>query len=126
MYADHYFPNMTKKERHANEYHNRMDLCLPYSFRPLTWMADHCLDMLRQSIQCAGDTSLLTMKWQKKDRIPTGNFTSSHTCVNWERLDHWAEDRWVDVMKPGYLVHPTLGAAFPKGRGNRIGEALGS
>ena len=29
MYADHYFPNMTTKERHANEYHNRMDLQLP-------------------------------------------------------------------------------------------------
>ncbi|KAF4336149.1 hypothetical protein FBEOM_9992 [Fusarium beomiforme] len=109
MYPDYYFPNITQEQKRANEYHNH-----------------HCLDMLRQSIMCQGDMQLLTMKWRPDGRIPTANFTSPHQCVNWDTLEKWASSRRiVNLMEPGYLIHPTLGPAYPEGHGDLIGEFLG-
>lgn len=57
---------------------------------------------------CRGDVSLVTYKWETTMRDPGFNFTA-HQCVDWEKLDAWAGERTVDVYKPGWLVHPTLG-----------------
>jgi len=79
--------------------------------------------MLRQSVMCTGDTQLLTMKWASEGRIPTANFTTPHRCVNWPKLDSWAAGRRIDrLMEQGYLVHPTLGPAYPGGHGDIVGE----
>lgn len=86
---------------------------------------DHCLDMLRQSVMCQGDTQLLTMKWSHENSIPIANFTMPHKCVNWENLELWARGRRIEhLMEPDYLVHPTLGAAYPGGHGDIIGEFI--
>lgn len=69
----------------------------------------HCLDSLRQGIMCQGDTSLLTMRWGKMQAIPLANLSSPHQCVDWNRLDAWAEERSVDVFQSGMLVHPVYG-----------------
>ncbi|KAH7323277.1 hypothetical protein B0I35DRAFT_510442 [Stachybotrys elegans] len=61
FHRDHYFPNMTEDEKELDSRH-----------------AAHCLDSLRQSVQCAGDVSLLTMRWGVNTREPLGNFTSPH------------------------------------------------
>ncbi|SPQ23412.1 1bc153c3-b1e0-449e-8bc9-2e29dcdb6895 [Thermothielavioides terrestris] len=58
MYPEYYFPNITQRQKEANEFHNH-----------------HCLDMLRQSVMCQGDTQILTMMWTPDDRIPTANFS---------------------------------------------------
>ena len=73
----------------------------------------HCLDSLRQGIMCQGDTSLLTMRWGKMQAIPVANFSSPHQCVDWDRLDAWAEERSVDVFEPGTLIHPVYGTSMP-------------
>lgn len=79
--------------------------------------------MLRQSVMCQGDTQLLTMKWRTDGRVPTANFTMPHKCVNWEGLEDWAASRRISkLIDPGYLIHPTLGPAYPDGKGDKIGE----
>lgn len=40
--------------------------------------------------------------------MPVANATS-HQCVNWDQLAGWTHDRAVDMMKPGWLMHPTRG-----------------
>lgn len=32
-----------------------------------------------------------------------------HECVNWKKIDEGTKARTVDMMKPGWLVHPTFG-----------------
>ena len=57
---------------------------------------------------CHGDIGLITYEWHDDSLIPVANATS-HQCVNWERLDRWTKERTVNMMKPGWLVHPTKG-----------------
>ncbi|KAI1160691.1 hypothetical protein F5B18DRAFT_631371 [Nemania serpens] len=99
LYRDHYFPNMTAEERFLDSRH-----------------AAHCLDSMRQSVQCAGDVSLLTMRWGVHTREPLANFTGRHECVNWDHIQDWAHDHVYDVMAPGVLVHPVLGPSYPNGK----------
>lgn len=92
---------------------------------------------------CHGDIGLITFQWSPNSLIPVANATT-HECVNWKKIDEWTKARTVDMMKPGYLVHPTLGTysqtsssiyklkqanflvlhigpAFPDGTGDPIG-----
>ncbi|KAK4508358.1 hypothetical protein PRZ48_002096 [Zasmidium cellare] len=91
MYQEHYFPNLTTEQREMNLIHNA-----------------HCIDFLRQSALCHADTGLITYEWTSSTRIPLANITR-HQCVDWERLSGWVEERSVDMLRPGWLVHPTLG-----------------
>lgn len=65
---------------------------------------------------CAGDVSLVTMKWSPYLREPIANWTAPHECVNWDNIENWAEEHVYDVMAPGILVHPTLGPSYPDGK----------
>ncbi|KAM3444987.1 hypothetical protein NHJ13734_000856 [Beauveria thailandica] len=103
MYTDYYFPDFTKHQLDMNRLHN-----------------EHCLDFLRQSAMCHGDVGLITYIWRQDSRLPVVNSTS-HQCVNWDRLYGWSQDRAVDMLKPGWLVHPTKGVVYPDGEGDRIG-----
>ncbi|KAF2162248.1 hypothetical protein M409DRAFT_58362 [Zasmidium cellare ATCC 36951] len=80
----------------------------------------HCIDFLRQSALCHADTGLITYEWHPTSRIPLANITR-HQCVDWGKLSGWVEQRSVDMLRPGWLIHPTLGAAYPDGEGDRIG-----
>jgi hypothetical protein len=70
---------------------------------------------------CHPDITLLTMRWGHRQPIPIGNFSAPHECVAWPRLDAWCEARTVNVMRPGFMIHPTLGPSFPDGKGVRTG-----
>ncbi|KAJ3483548.1 hypothetical protein NLG97_g7284 [Lecanicillium saksenae] len=106
MYPDYYFANLTEEQRELNEYHTH-----------------HCLDMLRQSVMCHGDTQLITMQWLKSATTPTGTFKMPHKCADWTQLENWASSRRIErLMEPGYLFHPTLGPAYPGGHADVVGE----
>ncbi|KAG5290067.1 DUF3328 superfamily domain-containing protein [Histoplasma ohiense] len=107
MYPDYYFPGLSANDIEMNRLHN-----------------EHCIDFLRQSAMCHGDVGLITFEWNDSSRIPLANATS-HQCVNWEKLDQWTKARTVDMMKPGWLVHPTYGVAYPSGEGDKIGAISG-
>jgi hypothetical protein len=74
---------------------------------------------------CHGDIGLITFEWSPTNRIPVANATT-HQCVNWDKLDRWTKDRSLDMFKPGWLVHPTLGLAYPSGEGDKVGAAPGA
>lgn len=78
--------------------------------------------MLRQSLMCQADTQIVTMKWGHEQAVPIGNFTNPHQCANWESIDNWAKDRWVDVFQPGLLVHPEFGYPYTDMDSVRLGE----
>ncbi|KAI0394288.1 hypothetical protein F5Y17DRAFT_264356 [Xylariaceae sp. FL0594] len=97
FYVDHYFPNMTAEERHSRLMHSQ-----------------HCLDRIKQTIQCRGDISLATYVWDANQPIPIGNFSSAHECVNWDSLHQWATDHAVNMFEPGLLKHPKFGDPYAK------------
>ncbi|KAJ6784142.1 hypothetical protein PWT90_04172 [Aphanocladium album] len=103
MYPEYYFPDFTKHQLEMNRLHN-----------------EHCLDFLRQSAMCHGDIGLITYIWREDSIQPVVNATS-HQCINWDKLYGWSQDRAVDMLKPGWLMHPTKGTVYPEGEGDRIG-----
>lgn len=91
MYSDYYFPNLSEHDYEMDRLHN-----------------EHCFDLLRQWGMCHRDIGLITFEGHENGRDPVANATTHH-CVNWEKLDGWTEQRSVDMMKSGWLVHPTKG-----------------
>ncbi|POR31948.1 Uncharacterized protein TPAR_07844 [Tolypocladium paradoxum] len=99
MYRDHYFPNLSTHQIEINRLHN---------------------DFLRQSAMCHGDIGLITYGWNSRSLQPVASATS-HQCINWDRLVRWTKARSVDMMKPGWLIHPTKGPAYPEGESDKLG-----
>ncbi|KAF2722586.1 hypothetical protein K431DRAFT_41535, partial [Polychaeton citri CBS 116435] len=50
---------------------------------------DHCLDIIRQAIQCKGDLTIIPTRWF--DGIHKGFIDSdqTHTCRNFEKIREW-------------------------------------
>ncbi|KAJ7626551.1 hypothetical protein DFH06DRAFT_1227968 [Mycena polygramma] len=59
----------------------------------------HCVDWIRQSVMCAGDTSVIVWQWQDSlnTTLPRGD--TAHTCRKFEPLQHWGKER---VLRNGY------------------------
>ncbi|KAF2439687.1 hypothetical protein P171DRAFT_368535 [Karstenula rhodostoma CBS 690.94] len=53
----------------------------------------HCLDLLRQSIMCHGDTTLEVVDPRVKG---VHGFGVKHRCRDWGQLVHWTE-QWNDI-----------------------------
>jgi hypothetical protein len=70
---------------------------------------------------CHADTSVSSYYWVDYDRVPSLNNSEPHQCVDFDRLYDWASERSVDLLEPGYLVHPVRGVSFPEGKGSRLG-----
>ena len=90
---------------------------------------DHCLNILRQTVQCNPDLSILPMQWgatyapglptmpvitdsNNRTRLPIGLDEGHHQCVQWDKIDGWMQERSLDVFAPGVIVHPTLGKNY--------------
>lgn len=111
MYPEYYFPDLSDAEKDFNRLHNGMYAIHPIqSARALTCAAAHCIEFLRQSALCHGDIGLILYSWHPDFTAPVANATS-HQCVDWDRLSDFTSDRSVDMMKPGWLRHPTRGSS---------------
>lgn len=53
---------------------------------------DHCLDRLRQTIQCQGDLSPSPLYHFNNDNVGLG-VTRTHTCRKWEPIREWMDIR---------------------------------
>ncbi|KAM3087045.1 hypothetical protein ACMFMF_000978 [Clarireedia jacksonii] len=79
--------------------------------------ADHCIEYIRENLMCKPDISLITYRWvngtrgnekigESKAPLPSNKDLSDHECVNWERINSWAEDRAFDLFRLDLLQMP--------------------
>lgn len=80
----------------------------PGTVLPTNTHAEHCFDFLRQSVMCLADVGIITYQWSDDRLVPIANSTT-HQCADWKKLDDWTKKRTVDMMKPGWLIHPSKG-----------------
>lgn len=64
----------------------------------LTYLADHCIDIVRQTVTCKADTTLITFQHEGLfDTDP--DFEATHACVNFEAVHDWAKAREVNMTR---------------------------
>ncbi|KAF2725971.1 hypothetical protein K431DRAFT_280701, partial [Polychaeton citri CBS 116435] len=61
-----------------------------------------------QSVTDFNIQTIRTMRWHPHSILPSP-VDHEHECINWEAIDEWAGERFVDTSIPGLLVHPTKG-----------------
>jgi hypothetical protein len=86
LFRDVYYPNMTAAEEEWEVEH-----------------LDHCLEALRQSIMCNGNTEVISFAWD--DLSSFKPFTKSQgtaVCVEWKSIEDWAYTRAIPPH-PRYL-----------------------
>ena len=49
---------------------------------------DHCLDAIRQELQCRAEVSLTTYEWLPDLPIPWAKLSYEHTCVDFDVSDY--------------------------------------
>ena len=73
---------------------------------------DHCIDMIRQSLQCHADISLVPFQWKPTMQAPWPNFSTMHQCRNFEKIQEWGLAHGEKLA--GRLIHPLLGPVPPE------------
>lgn len=71
----------------------------------------HCLEILRQSIQCHGDTAMLTYNWVHGHDWLQPAWRSLHNCQDWELLNDWRRRHDVSHLvthleRPAWVLDP--------------------
>ncbi|KAI0512697.1 hypothetical protein F5B22DRAFT_614882 [Xylaria bambusicola] len=56
---------------------------------------DHCIDALRQFVICQGDIGVFSFNFPLNDGDPWPNYSTPHTCRNFESIRQWAVDHTV-------------------------------
>ncbi|KAK3317707.1 hypothetical protein B0T19DRAFT_435447 [Cercophora scortea] len=51
---------------------------------------DHCVDAIRQSLMCNADISVLTWRWNRKQKKNMEMGTILHTCRRFDKIQDWA------------------------------------
>lgn len=54
---------------------------------------DHCVDILRQVLMCAGDIGGITYYWKDGRKDPMPDFSTWKTCRNFDDIQSWVEIR---------------------------------
>jgi hypothetical protein len=82
-------------------------LSLFKNMAPANWCSlDHCIEALRASIICHGDTSLFTFAWLDgiEGQVTETRDDAYHQCVNYDALMGWIHERAVDLFDPNLLA----------------------
>ncbi|KAJ7062079.1 hypothetical protein C8F01DRAFT_1284132 [Mycena amicta] len=54
---------------------------------------NHCVDWIRQSLMCAGDTSVIVWQWKNWANASLVQGNVAHTCRKFDKIQDWAKDR---------------------------------
>ncbi|WPA99419.1 uncharacterized protein RHO25_004036 [Cercospora beticola] len=69
----------------------------------------HCLEMMRQNIECKSDLSLVPAMWWPSLKNGTGSSfifsEQTHTCRNFEKVRQWASGRYARTKRMGKSKH---------------------
>ncbi|KAK1991605.1 hypothetical protein LX36DRAFT_618980, partial [Colletotrichum falcatum] len=107
-----------KRYRDRDHFHNMTD-------KDVVIHTNHCLEILRQSLQCHGDTAMLTYNWVHGHDWPQSAWRSLHSCQSWEALNEWRAENDISHLvthleRPAWVLDP--GAQAPGHRG--VAEAV--
>ncbi|OAA74183.1 hypothetical protein ISF_01084 [Cordyceps fumosorosea ARSEF 2679] len=114
VYQEHYWPGLDDEQRRKNRIHSkRREKKTKRREKKANHGAttDHCLGTLKSFAMCHGDVGMVIYSWQKDVLKPGANGTG-HTCVNWDKISKWTEERTVNMYEPGLIIHPQLGPAY--------------
>ncbi|KAJ7696318.1 hypothetical protein B0H17DRAFT_929641, partial [Mycena rosella] len=59
----------------------------------------HCVDWIRQSLMCNGDTSVIVWQWQDSKNTTMVKGNVAHTCRKFDKLQDWAKEH---ILKNKY------------------------
>jgi Mycotoxin biosynthesis protein UstYa len=92
-YWDYYYSGNYGTWDHAHELH---------------WThVSHCLDIIRQSLQCNANADIITHVWKEGQDGPYPDFNIERKCSNFEGLRDWQERAMVpDELVAEYVVRP--------------------
>jgi hypothetical protein len=89
VYSDIYYPNITASERDSMNEH-----------------LDHCIEALRSTLMCYGNTALLSYFWEDPLTLQTAPRSNSQAvCAKWSSIEDWARSRMV-AANPEYVQPP--------------------
>ncbi|KAI1117594.1 hypothetical protein F5Y14DRAFT_354980 [Nemania sp. NC0429] len=96
LWSEHYYPDLSEHDSFFLKRHT-----------------EHCLDWIRQYIQCHADPTLIPIHWTTNDDVPVAKDYGKRMCVSWESFEEWMAEHSFDPLEPGLLVHPLFG--IPEG-----------
>ncbi|PPQ96031.1 hypothetical protein CVT25_013893 [Psilocybe cyanescens] len=70
---------------------------------------DHCVELLRQTISCAGDVTVLTYRWHGDKPHP--NFDKIHQCRRFDDILDWALEHAVHIPASHMVRNITAGGS---------------
>ncbi|KAK3336427.1 hypothetical protein B0T19DRAFT_38557 [Cercophora scortea] len=83
LYKDRYYPTLTDAEEGVLRVH-----------------LDHCLESLRLTIMCHGNTALYSFIWaDPKAYNPVSKSASRSVCVKWSSVEEWSSSRMISPVK---------------------------
>ena len=67
---------------------------------------DHCADLLRQTVLCQADVSVITFDWVKGRKWPQPSYGNPKKCRKYEDILTWAEENQAPVPPGNKLGKP--------------------
>ncbi|KAG1741003.1 hypothetical protein EDB19DRAFT_1707304 [Suillus lakei] len=58
---------------------------------------DHYIEMIRQTIICNADATMVTWDWMQGHKIPCPNFNTCHQCREYEKILDWANKHAIHI-----------------------------
>ncbi|KAG2063641.1 hypothetical protein BDR04DRAFT_1062618 [Suillus decipiens] len=72
------------------EHYAPTDISFQDKPRVIRMHLDHCIEMIRQTIMCNADVTLITWDWVEGHDIPYPNFNTLHQCRDYEKILDWS------------------------------------
>lgn len=87
IYKDRYYPNISKTEDRYLRIH-----------------LDHCIEALRETIMCSGNTALISFYWDKPTATqPAAQSNARSQCAQWDSIERWGHSRMVST-NPDFIL----------------------
>ncbi|KAI1379044.1 hypothetical protein F4677DRAFT_356290 [Hypoxylon crocopeplum] len=88
LYRDRYYPNLTEAQENYLHLHS-----------------DHCLESLRHTVMCHGNTAMYSFAWDDPPSYkPATKSNAKSVCAKWSSIEGWARSRMIPT-NPDY-THP--------------------
>lgn len=65
----------------------------PQQGQLFTYLIDHCIDQVRQSLMCSADTSIIPVQWNDETKSMRPRVDTIHTCKKYDSLLNWTAGR---------------------------------